>query len=398
MQAKPRPTQSPERLAEQLLAWYDRHRRELPWRAKKGKRADPYRVWLSEIMLQQTTVAAVAGYYRKFLERWPTVEALAAAPLDDVLAAWAGLGYYARARNLHKAAGVVAREMGGKFPRTADELRKLPGYRHIHVRRNCGDRLRRTRSGGRRQCGARAGADLCRRRAAAECEARIAQARPGAGAGKARGRSRAGADGSGQHHLHAQASGLRELSVDGGLRRPQERHRRKPAPQGCGARAAAEARRCLHRARCERRACWSSSGRRKACWAGCWSRRSGRGRRRFRHARKRCCRRRSAATWTKRAGIVRHGFTHFELEIEVYVACWDRRHPAGTETKCRQDAGGPSKMASHRRAERRSPPHRHAQDHRAWAGRRRTAVCSGESRRASCWRKHVDRDELPSCS
>ncbi len=127
MPTKPRLTQSPERLAEQLLAWYDRHRRVLPWRAKKGKRADPYRVWLSEIMLQQTTVAAVAGYYRKFLERWPTVEALAAAPLDDVLAGWAGLGYYARARNLHKAAGVVAHEMGGKFPRTAEELRKLPG-------------------------------------------------------------------------------------------------------------------------------------------------------------------------------------------------------------------------------------------------------------------------------
>jgi A/G-specific adenine glycosylase len=127
MPTKPHPAQSPERLAEQLLAWYDRHRRELPWRAKKGERADPYRVWLSEIMLQQTTVAAVAGYYRKFLERWPTVEALAAAPLDDVLAGWAGLGYYARARNLHKAAGVVARELGGKFPRTAEELRKLPG-------------------------------------------------------------------------------------------------------------------------------------------------------------------------------------------------------------------------------------------------------------------------------
>jgi A/G-specific adenine glycosylase len=127
MQAKRHSAQSPERLAEQLLAWYDRHRRELPWRAKKGKRADPYRVWLSEIMLQQTTVAAVAGYYRKFLERWPTVDALADAPLDDVLAAWAGLGYYARARNLHKAAGVVARELGGKFPRTAEELRKLPG-------------------------------------------------------------------------------------------------------------------------------------------------------------------------------------------------------------------------------------------------------------------------------
>ena len=114
-------------LAAELLAWYDRHRRVLPWRAPKGRRADPYRVWLSEIMLQQTTVQAVAGYYRKFLERWPDVRALAAAKQDDVLAAWAGLGYYARARNLHAAARIVATEMGGKFPATAEGLRALPG-------------------------------------------------------------------------------------------------------------------------------------------------------------------------------------------------------------------------------------------------------------------------------
>lgn len=110
-----------------LLAWYDMHRRVLPWRAPAGKRAEPYHVWLSEIMLQQTTVQAVADYYRKFLQRWPTVAALAAAPLDDVLTAWAGLGYYARARNLHKCAGIIARERGGEFPDTAADLRTLPG-------------------------------------------------------------------------------------------------------------------------------------------------------------------------------------------------------------------------------------------------------------------------------
>ena len=114
-------------LSQRLLDWYDVHRRTLPWRAPKGRRADPYKVWLSEIMLQQTTVQAVAGYYRKFLERWPTVADLAAAPQDQVLAAWAGLGYYARARNLHAAAKVVADEMGGKFPATAEALRALPG-------------------------------------------------------------------------------------------------------------------------------------------------------------------------------------------------------------------------------------------------------------------------------
>ena len=110
-----------------LLAWYDIHRRVLPWRAPKGKRADPYRVWLSEIMLQQTTVQAVGNYYRKFLALWPDVTALADARQEDVLAAWAGLGYYARARNLHAAAKRVAHEMGGRFPITAEGLRALPG-------------------------------------------------------------------------------------------------------------------------------------------------------------------------------------------------------------------------------------------------------------------------------
>jgi A/G-specific adenine glycosylase len=121
-----RKTKKPD-LSQRLLAWYDVHRRVLPWRAPKGKRADPYRVWLSEIMLQQTTVQAVGNYYRKFLVRWPDVKALAGARQDEVLAAWAGLGYYARARNLHAAAKVVAYEMDGKFPATAEALRALPG-------------------------------------------------------------------------------------------------------------------------------------------------------------------------------------------------------------------------------------------------------------------------------
>src|SRR5204863_1774238 len=90
-----------------LLAWYDANRRVLPWRALPGETADPYRVWLSEIMLQQTTVAAVDKYFRKFVARWPDVQSIAAAPLDDVRAAWAGLGYYSRARNLHEAAQIV---------------------------------------------------------------------------------------------------------------------------------------------------------------------------------------------------------------------------------------------------------------------------------------------------
>ncbi|WP_117190698.1 A/G-specific adenine glycosylase [Rhizobium terrae] len=118
--------------AEKLLSWYDRHHRELPWRvspaaAKTGKRADPYHIWLSEVMLQQTTVQAVKPYFAKFLKLWPTVTDLAAAPVDDVMAAWAGLGYYARARNLKKCAEAVATEHGGVFPDTEDGLRALPG-------------------------------------------------------------------------------------------------------------------------------------------------------------------------------------------------------------------------------------------------------------------------------
>ncbi|MEQ9640373.1 MAG: A/G-specific adenine glycosylase [Alphaproteobacteria bacterium] len=116
----------PADLSSRLLDWYDRHRRRLPWRAEPGETPDPYRVWLSEIMLQQTTVATVGPYYADFLARWPTVEALAAAPLDDVLTAWAGLGYYARARNLHACAQAVA-AAGGRFPNTEDGLRALPG-------------------------------------------------------------------------------------------------------------------------------------------------------------------------------------------------------------------------------------------------------------------------------
>ncbi|HEV7373003.1 A/G-specific adenine glycosylase [Arenibaculum sp.] len=120
-------TQNPAGLAGRMLDWYDRHRRVLPWRAGPGDRPDPYRVWLSEIMLQQTTVATVGPYFTSFVGRWPTVEALAAAELDDVLRAWAGLGYYARARNLHRCARVVAADHGGRFPDHEEGLRQLPG-------------------------------------------------------------------------------------------------------------------------------------------------------------------------------------------------------------------------------------------------------------------------------
>src|SRR3954447_669185 len=121
------PPKSAAALPQMLLAWYDRHRRILPWRAPPGLRQDPYRVWLSEIMLQQTTVVAVAPYFTAFLARWPDVAALAAADLDAVLHAWQGLGYYARARNLHACARTVVTRHGGAFPSDEAALRALPG-------------------------------------------------------------------------------------------------------------------------------------------------------------------------------------------------------------------------------------------------------------------------------
>jgi A/G-specific adenine glycosylase len=110
-----------------LLEWYDRHRRVLPWRPPAGQRPDPYAVWLSEIMLQQTGVKTVGPYFEKFLARWGDVAALGRASLDDVLRMWAGLGYYSRARNLHACAVSVLRDYGGVFPDTEDGLRSLPG-------------------------------------------------------------------------------------------------------------------------------------------------------------------------------------------------------------------------------------------------------------------------------
>ena len=114
-------------LSTKLLRWYDAHARVLPWRVKAPVKADPYRVWLSEIMLQQTTVATVKDYFIKFTNAWPTVQDLASAELDEILRAWAGLGYYARARNLHACAKTVACDLNGIFPSDIDALQKLPG-------------------------------------------------------------------------------------------------------------------------------------------------------------------------------------------------------------------------------------------------------------------------------
>ena len=111
----------------QVLKWYDKYQRILPWRYVSGQTPDPYRVWISEVMLQQTTVTAVKPYFEKFLSLWPTVEDLAATPREDVMSAWAGLGYYSRARNLHSCAQIIANDYNGIFPQSQKELKSLPG-------------------------------------------------------------------------------------------------------------------------------------------------------------------------------------------------------------------------------------------------------------------------------
>lgn len=115
------------KISDKVLRWYDTHQRVLPWRYTSGQIADPYRVWLSEMMLQQTQVDTVIPYFQRFTEKWPTVHQLAAADLDEVLHLWQGLGYYARARNLHKCAQKVVEHFGGVFPGTPLELATLPG-------------------------------------------------------------------------------------------------------------------------------------------------------------------------------------------------------------------------------------------------------------------------------
>lgn len=125
--APPRPAADGRYLRRRILAWYDRAGRDLPWRTKGGDRPDPYRVWLSEIMLQQTTVAVVRPYFERFIERWASVGEVARAELDEVLHAWQGLGYYGRARNLHRCAQLVDGASGGHFPDSEQALSDLPG-------------------------------------------------------------------------------------------------------------------------------------------------------------------------------------------------------------------------------------------------------------------------------
>ncbi|MEC9393061.1 MAG: A/G-specific adenine glycosylase [Pseudomonadota bacterium] len=117
---------SKNNLSKKVLIWYDKNRRDLPWR-KVNQNSDPYETWISEVMLQQTTVEAVKPYFRKFLSKWPTIQDLAKSNINDVMDMWSGLGYYSRAKNIHKSSQIITKNYNGKFPNTYDELIKLPG-------------------------------------------------------------------------------------------------------------------------------------------------------------------------------------------------------------------------------------------------------------------------------
>ena len=301
-----------------MLTWYDVNRRELPWRARAGRKADPYHVWLSEIMLQQTTVQTVGAYYVKFLKAWPTVRALGEAPLDDVLTAWAGLGYYARARNLHAAAKVVANEHGGRFPQVYAGLRELPGI-------------------GDYTAGAIAAIAYDLPHAAMDANAERVIARLFAVADpmpKAKERLRA----LGQSLVPEKRAGdfVQALMDLGSLICKPKRPlcARCPWSVGCEARGrgiqedlpvkAAKMRRPMKRgaafvARDRSGAVLLVRRPEKGLLGGMMQPPLGPWSEEFPSAKEALLQAPFRASWVKRSGIVRHGFTHFELEIEVYV-------------------------------------------------------------------------------
>ena len=305
--------------AQLLLAWYDVHRRQLPWRAAPGKRPDPYQVWLSEIMLQQTTVVAVGRYFRKFLKRWPTVEMLAAASLDEVLAAWSGLGYYARARNLHRAAQAVVSEHRGVFPTTAPELRCLPGigaYTAGAIAAIAFDRQESAIDANAERVLARyfgiqeplpsAKKEIRERGAALVPEGRpgdFAQALMDLGAVICSPR----APSCGLCPWHSTCVARRKGIAE---RLPaREAPRRKPLKRG----AAFVARDPTGAVLLIKRPPNGLLGSMMQPPLGPWTER-------FPTLKEALAQAPFSASWKKRLGIVRHGFTHFDLEIETYVA------------------------------------------------------------------------------
>ena len=312
-----------------LLAWYDRHRRALPWRALPGEPADPYKVWLSEIMLQQTTVTAVKPYFLGFVARWPNVGLLAEASGEEVMRAWAGLGYYSRARNLHACAKIVAGPLNGKFPDTEAGLQGLPGTGPIHRGGHRGDRFRPPRSRHRRQCRAGACAPLFDRHAAARGKVRNQGQGCRHGAGRAARRFRAGDDGPWRHDLLAKTPFLRHLSPARILSRPCLGLPRKPAAQGATAGEAAAPGRRLFRAPPGR--CGSRPHRPPKGLLGGMTEIPGTGWETHFDAASAARQAPVEASYRKLDKSVSHAFTHFALRLDIYVAdvASRRRAPAG---------------------------------------------------------------------
>ena len=295
--------------ARALLCWYAVEKRRLPWRAQAGETPDPYRVWLSEVMLQQTTVAAVKPYFEAFTARWPTVEALAAAEDAEVMRAWAGLGYYARARNLLACARVVANEHEGRFPADEAALRKLPGigaYTAAAIAAIAFGKRAVVVDGNVERV-------ISRLHAIEDAAARVAAPDPRSDRrddpANRRGRFRPGDDGPRRDGLHAAQSGLRALPADRalpGLRRRQAgalsaQGRRKPP--GRAARASLTGSNATAR-------CCSCGVPPKACSAA-WSRLP-------------TDEPPAAADW-RDAGAVDHVFTHFALTMRLRCAEADGR-------------------------------------------------------------------------
>ena len=318
-----------------LLAWYDRHRRTLPFRNMGSGPPDPYRVWLSEVMLQQTTVAAVGPRFARFLARFPDVAALAAAPEAAVMEEWAGLGYYARARNLHACARAVAE--GGGFPRTAEGLRALPGigaYTAAAIAAIAFDAPVVPADGNVERVVARLTAEATplpaakpRLAALARASWRMRRPAPGRGISPRPVRPR-------RHHLHAEGAGLRALPLAGRLPGAGPGHPGRIAAQGGETRPAAASWRAFPADRCGRpgaaaappaaRAAGRDAGTPRRALAG-HALGGGRGAGACAGGR---------AGWRRVPGLARHGFTHFELEMALFAATVSRLDlPPGTEAR-----------------------------------------------------------------
>ncbi len=232
---------TPARLRTALLSWYDGARRSLPWRAAPGDVADPWAVLVSEIMLQQTTVATVGPRFEPFLDRFPSPAAMADAPLDDVLHAWQGLGYYRRARGLHAAAVAIVERHGGQLPGTVEALATLPGVGPYTAAAVAAIAFGASRRPDRRQCRAGSGPAARPCGGAQPDQGRASAGGAGAGDQRAGGRSGPGIDGAGRVALHAAPAGLPRAvpgrSPVGHTRRAMLRADRSRRPRRRGRRA-----------------------------------------------------------------------------------------------------------------------------------------------------------------